>query len=130
MGDVESKTIEKWSDLVNLLDRLTRDNTISWDESSERESFITDVGDDVIKIARLSSGSESGHDLIVITIYDDLGNLIESFTDEDLPTGYISSPYAFMLKLHKAIARKVRGADQALERIIKTLKDKDQEIPF
>jgi len=129
MTDVDSKTLEKWSYLVTLLDRLTRDNSISWDESSDQDSFITNIGEDVIKITRLSAGLNDSADLIVIYINDDFGNLIDSFSDEDLTTSHFQSPYTFLSDLHKTIARRVRGADQALDRIIKRLAEKEDD-PF
>ena len=128
MSGVDQGTIQKWTNLVMLLDSLTESKKLKWDGGSKSSSYLTTVGAEVIEIT-LVAGSGSDRADIVIEINDDFGDTIDRFSDEDLMSFGDLQPYAFMLNLFRKIERQVSGADKILDTILSQLKAKEDD-PF
>lgn len=128
MSGVEQKTIQKWTNLVKLLDSLSESKKLKWDSGSRNNSYLTSVGSEVIEIIH-TAGGEFSNAQVIIEINDQFGDTIDRFSDEDLTPSSGFSPYQFMLNIYRKIERQVSGADEILDTILAKLQAQEDD-PF
>lgn len=127
-GAVPSVTVQKWASLAKHLVKLTRSDKLEWRESSDEETFVTVVGSTVVSIGRNRQiGSQGAIPIVEIIISDKSGKVIDRFDDEDIVDYGVS--YTDLSDLLLEINRKLSGADEVLDSLLKDLQE-EEEIPF
>lgn len=126
---VDSNTLSKWRKLVHLLVSLTNKGKLSWKETPRDDEFLTSHGSNVVVI-RQSSSQTSFEDLFLISLRDKEGKIIDSFNDETLDHGQDETNYYVLIRdLMLTIRRSLSGADQALDELLASLSEEDDDLP-
>ena len=120
----ETTSVDRWVQLVKLLDRLTRNQMINWSETSDEDVYVAKVGDFMVRLARDEIGVKFG-----ISIGDRLGKHIDGFTHEDLPPIDGEGAFTMLSQLFAKVKRQQSGADEALDKVIAELQRRE-DIPF
>lgn len=132
--DIPATTVEKWRKLLQLIFTLTENDHLTWRETAIDDEFITSFNDAVIVIAKKKRVSDEGfRHVIEIRLQDVDGKEIDSFDDEDLSEEFGSAEYYVVMKeFMKKLQRKLSGAEQVIDTLIRAMQDKslDDEIPF
>lgn len=125
---VPAVTVQKWASLASHLVKLTRRDKLEWRETSDEETFVTVVGSTVVSIGRSRRiGPEGSTPIIEIIISDKSGKVIDRFDDEDIFEYGVN--YTDLADLLLEINRKLSGADEVLDSLLKDLQQQE-EIPF
>ena len=127
MTEISMKHIK----LVELLERLTDEGKQDWQMNDDDTEPVARIANFYVTIRESTSADGSGFVEIVMKNY--LGEIIDSFTDDDM-TVYIgnnaSDNYSRMKMLFRSATRRATGADEALDEILGELSEKDDDVPF
>ena len=113
--------------ITKKLCELTDIGKISWEETASKNVFQTPFSNYTLHIALRSNKDAADLEDIVITIFNDEGISIESFTDEDI--GHLDdffngeNTYRSMNRLYDRARRISLGSEQALNEILSELDD-------
>jgi len=93
--------------LVNKLYRSTGAGKVKWTQTAISDAYKAEFAGYVLEITK---ESRSGGDLYIIRIYNETGDLIEEFSDEDIdaPTRVVSEDliyYRLMREMHEVATR-------------------------
>lgn len=114
----------KWVKLTEMLIRQTKNGKLDWNETSDDDVFQTVVGSNVIELE-----CDMFSEVYLFRIRNSRGKLVDSFTDKDL-TAIIDEPFHGELeKLMQLIRRRIAGAEQVLDDVLKQLEE-NEEILF
>ncbi len=120
--------VEKQTKLAKMLYRVTKNGNLKWGETSNENKVQTTVSKHVIQLEK-HTRSRGEFDFI-ITVINKSGTIIDQFDDNTI--GVEGSDYTDMYTEYKElwgiITRKISGADEALDEILKGLNEID-EIP-
>lgn len=116
---------EKWISLVSLLIRLTRDGLLKWEETSDPDAFQTNLQDVTIEVELLPAMAD-----YQIRIIGPKGKTVDTFGDAEMRSLTNDTWFGEMETLVNTIRRRLSGADQVLDKLLKLLQEKEDEIPF
>jgi hypothetical protein len=115
-------SISKLSELTQALMRKTKDGELAWERSSMDKVYVTRLGPYTIQI---SEEPGENFDDIVIRLYDEKGDIVDTFSDVTFQgfniEGY-SGYFELMSELHKLASRQASGADKAVDDILRLLR--------
>lgn len=132
ISNVPYETIEKWRTLVDRLVSLTDKNKIVWQETANDDEFVSGYNNLAITVRKIKKNVQGEPTpFVVIELAGSGGKVIDSFDDEDISEpndaeGY----YPKMNNLLQTIARRVSGADEELDSLLKAMAADDGDIPF
>lgn len=121
---------EKLRQLVELLFEATTMNSLEWDlGDNEIPSAI--INDNAISLRK--SRNADGEDLYIYEVYDENGQLVERFDDEQLngarePNVEMQNWFTLSRAVHELAMRKASKSDAVIDSIISVLSEKI--IPF
>ena len=124
---------QKLADLAYMLYQKTLKGSIDWKEAVEPDVYQASFSDYSIQISLVGSQNTSDSD-VNISVINDNGNEIESFSDVDLEQGWLekynveSTPFKIMYETYEIARRSALGTEQAINKILSELKD--DPIPF
>lgn len=121
--------------LVEGLYNATMTGRIKWQPVSKSSSYLTSLRSSAIEIA--DDMNNNGEPVIVVNVYDQLGNIVDSFNDDYLH-GYkphnlsYDSYYTVMKNLQEMARRNATGADRIIQSILTEIgaPSVDDDIPF
>jgi hypothetical protein len=130
-----SESKDKFRSLVEGLYLRTSDGSMKWTNYENSESFYTPIGGSNIEI---SKGENSrGETLVVISIYNGEGKVVDSFSDEFFgeasPIYYSGGGYfSLMTDLYDMAKRNASGADLIIQDILNKINAPNisDEVPF
>lgn len=128
---VDRGTLTKWQALVDLIVSLTKKGKLSWKETASESAVLTAYGGYVFTIEKSRTDSMIAETLYKLTVTDRDGKDLDTFTDEDLDAD--SRPAAYFQKIDDLflfIRRRISGADQVLDKLIKEMSEDDSDLPF
>lgn len=116
-------TSEKYATLVDELFKRTSSGRLAWSEDV-LSTPAASIADNTISIQK--SRNVKNQPVVKIDILDKAYNIIDTFTDEDLPE-YVQpegfeSYWELLVELEKMAQRNASGADEALDKILGHLK--------
>lgn len=119
---------EKWILVAEKVIELTNSGQLTWKETPSIQSFQTKVGTQIIEISEEPIGNRHNYEF---KIFDKNGNIVDAFTDTDLANVPTYSNWEYRLQqMFRLIRRRLSGAEDALDALIKELDKKSDEIPF
>lgn len=105
--------------LAERLARRTLEGALEWQKYSFEDSFQVPFGDYTLVISH--DDGDLGRDYVV-TIYDELGEVVERFSDVDLDEGSGDHTYFHTLKaVHERARRMALGSAKAVRDILSRL---------
>ena len=122
-----TNTVEgKQAALVELLYKRTTAKGVDWELNEARNPQAAIKG---YKVA-LFSGKSSGSSVEYVRLYNEFGEEIETFSDDNLadltPPGFVHEDYyQKMQDLRKRAFRQASGADNAVDDLLSHLQDDD-----
>lgn len=120
---------DKWEELYRRMKINTKNDRLSWRETTDEGVFITSVDRLLIEIKKVVPESLLENDYYHINIMNREGKTLDEFTSDDLDRGQGRKFYNDMEDFVKSIKRKLSGAEAVLDELIAKLPDPD-EIPF
>lgn len=120
-----TNTNGKLRGLVEVLYRRTINGDITWEISSDKVSVFADLGIYRIEVSPEAGDTSFGNDMR-ITVFDDNGNQVDTFTDatfENAKPTYdgVNSYYTMMSSILEIAKRQATGADRAIQQLLDTL---------
>ena len=121
---------QKLAVLTNALYKRTLSGKIEWKETALDDVYQTSLANYSVSIS-LVEAQRGGDPDVRISIFNDEGELIESFSDEDLSPEWLSDlnvripPYRLMLGIYESARRIALGSEQAINDILEELDDDD-----
>lgn len=114
--------------LVKTLYDRSRSGHVDWQAGFGDDAFQVSSADYTVQISTMR-GRQGATDY-VIAVLNDEGTVVDRFTDVELDVegGQQGEWYSIMRELHNMAMRHARGADKALDAILKDLGEDD--IPF
>lgn len=121
-------TVDKWRALVDRLVFYTNTKQVIWKSSADEATFISRISGNQISISEVENQANWENPDYVIRIYNKNGEVVDSFSDEDISDN--SNPYyRKMMNLYRTVVRLNNGSEDILNELLKELPDPD-EIPF
>jgi hypothetical protein len=132
----------KLSILLKRLSKRTREGKIAWAKTIEDDKFQTAFPEGIaIQLSkRPSRDPDSPADAIdyVLTILNEEGDIVEELSDLDFDHSDLGeNPYVLMREMHNTARRIAMGAEKAIDALLSTLEDPEDEknvpqddIPF
>ena len=122
---------DKLIKLVKGLEKLTLDGKVAWETSDRVGVFQVSYPNYSL---RISTKERDDAEDIWITIIDDVGDVVESFSDVTLGNSFIDA-YRLMSRTYAEARRIAMGVNAALDEILgemglNTEEDDDSDIPF
>jgi hypothetical protein len=116
---------QRLAQLVKQLAKKTAERAISWEKTEEEASFQTAFpGYSVrLRVIRSASGLYAGATAYAIQIFNELGELVEETTDEELDGPTPGEFYTSMKAMYTGARRSVMGVDKAIDSILQRLAD-------
>ena len=124
---------QKLADLAYMLYQRTLKASIDWEEAVTPGVYQASFSDYSIQISLLGSQITPDSD-VKISVIDDNGNEIESFSDVDIEQGWLEkfkvdiTPFKIMYETYEIARRSALGTEQAINKILSELVD--DAIPF
>ena len=122
---------EKVGSLVRRLAVATQKQGNLWERTTEDAVFQASFPGYSVRLAR-AMGYQN-EDLIILSIFDEDGALVEQVDDSDL-NSVLRNSYQVMLDLYEAARRQAMGVEQALDTILEALgeedPEKEEDLPF
>lgn len=124
---------QKLADLAYMLYQRTLKASIDWEEAVTPGVYQASFSDYSIQISLLGSQITPDSD-VKISVIDDNGNEIESFSDVDIEKGWLEkfnveiSPFQIMYETYEIARRSALGTEQAINKILSELDD--DPLPF
>jgi CBS-domain-containing membrane protein len=103
--------------LLEKLEQQTAAGRLEWEETEKADVFQVAFPDYSVRIAHATGPN---HDLIILSIYNAQGRLIESMTDDDI-SSEVSNPWQRMQSLHEGARRRAMGVDEAIDKLMAEL---------
>lgn len=112
--------------IVKLLER-TKAGSVPWEETGKQEVFQAAFPGYTIQV--FSRENENDPDVLdyVVRIVNEEGNVLEEVADPEL-SDVMEKPLETMKELYAVARRSALGVDEALNRILSSLEEKD--VPF
>jgi hypothetical protein len=125
-------------ELASLLHKLTMAGTLQWKHSADDNALVSTFQRQSIVFARTYSDvnhpGEEASPIYIISVIDQKGKVVETFTDEDLDNASRSGENVFFRKLDEAFERAVRiatGTEKVVSDLLKQMSRLDpDDIPF
>jgi hypothetical protein len=109
----------KYIKLITLLHDKTLNNKLTWEATTDENSFITSFSDYTVKIEGYSTEQGSYYTL---TVLDSLANVIDEVYDYNFDNSdFNQDPEAYMRELYQSARRQASGIDEALDSILRQL---------
>jgi len=130
---------EKMWNLISKLDEMTGKEKLDWKTTQGKRSFQVDFEKFTVRISEEDRPQEGeDYDQIVqdyvISVFDGTGTLVERASDVTIQTSLktLAPGKAFqtMRKLYDRARRFALGVDEALDSLLTSLKELDDDIPF
>ena len=124
---------QKLADLAYMLYHRTRKASIDWKEAVTPGVYQASFSDYSIQISLHGSQNTSDSD-VKISVINDNGNEIESFSDFDIEREWLKkfgveiTPFKIMYETYEIARRSALGTEQAINKILSELDD--DPIPF
>lgn len=125
MPPITERTLNKWKTLVDRIDYYTSTNKVTWKPSADEDAFVARVANNQLSLHATNNAIDSTASDYIVKIYNKDGEVVDSFSDEDLGRDY----YPKMRQLYLGITRKNNGSDDILDDILGSLPDPN-ELPF
>ena len=109
---------DKRVQILQLLQKRTGDGEIVWEQRSTN-AFVAQVGSSVVQLEEIPSRSPEPD--YKVSLFNEDGDLAESFTDVTLYDELDERFYSTMQKLFVAARRSALGADKTFDDIISAL---------
>lgn len=102
--------------LVDLLMQRTASAAAKWEEFPGGDTYITQIGNNSVSI-------KMHREDVAISIYNENGSVVESFTDVTLSNMGTEGAYPKMKELFEMARRNALGADRVLNDILRRLSE-------
>lgn len=124
---------QKLADLALKLGEKTKEGLVAWEDTAERGTYQTEINRNSVQIAAVEpdnyfgGGNDADYE---ISIFDTIGNKVESFRSEDINTFLPGNIHAHTLleEMYQTARRRALGTEQVLDSILDALDD--DSIPF
>lgn len=116
---------EKWVLLLKSIIKLTNDGLLKWEETSDEDAFQTQVGEVTVEVELRPQFLEYS-----VRIIGADGRTVDHFGASDINNLTGSSWFEDVEHLIDSIRRRLSGADEVLDKLLKSLSEKEDEIPF
>ena len=119
---------QKLADLAYMLYQKTLNGSIDWKEAVKPGVYQASFSDYSIQIS-VADSQNTGDSDVIISVINDNGNEIESFSDFDIKSGWLekynveSTPFRIMYETYENARRTALGTEQAINKILSELKD-------
>ncbi len=111
---------KKHYDFLVLLNDRTEQGRVKWEKTSEPAVFQAVVSDYSVHIFMRQSRTDSIDEDVVLSVFNDDGELIEEI--DDVAVGeYIEKSYKYMKNLYEMARSSAMGVDSALSNMIDKL---------
>ncbi|MEP3786950.1 hypothetical protein [Ascidiaceihabitans sp.] len=106
----------KWVGLVSVLLAKTQEGSLSWQETSDEDTFVVVVGSNAVEVEQGGFGDE-----FEFRIRDGNGRIVDKFNDVEL-TNISGNDYSDQLQqMFVLIKRQLSGTEKVLDDIISGL---------
>jgi hypothetical protein len=123
-------SLEKPRKLMEALLRRTRAGEMEWQETLP-DVFQVSFKANSVQV-RLNDQRRQGA-LVTVALLNGEGEVVDTFTDEDLDNELFGEPgkrnFILMKELYALALRRARGADKVLDEILKDMGEED-DMPF
>ncbi|MEW9805423.1 hypothetical protein [Mesorhizobium marinum] len=100
--------------LLGLLVTKTQSGVLSWEQGPSADAYVTQIGNNSILI-------RTQREDYLVSIFNENGSVVESFTDVSLSQDGIESAFEGMRDLHEMARRNALGADRVINDILNEL---------
>lgn len=117
---------QKLASLTKKLSEKTKKGEVDWEETAEKGVYQASFSDYSLHLSKIGEGVNIK---LLITIYDEEGQVMEQFDDEDIDPFFLDENiFAVMKEMYEFARRRAMGTEQAINKILRILED--DESPF
>lgn len=117
---------EKFFHFLDALHKKTLSNKVTWESTNVDNIYQVDFSKYSVQVSFVEHGFDEHN--FCITIYNNEGNVMESFDDEELTNAGKPESYKVLKEIYETARRQALGTEQALDELLNALQDDD--IPF
>ena len=120
---------QKLANLVRSLRRQTNKGEIDWEETAVKGTFQATFGSHALQISSVNPGGGGEQDIMIV-VFDEDGNPIESMRDPELAQFFGSEveSWKLMNEIYQTARRQSLGTERAIDSILNILNE--DEPPF